>query len=647
MTPDKWAAANRRYPASAGVPGPRDPALTSYMIPFARAVSAGGGKYRRIVMVTSAQSGKTDSLLDIVGERMDTRPAPILYAGPSRDFLTDQFEPRLMALFDQAPSLAAKLARGQRNKKTKKLIAGVPIRLAHAGSATSLKSDMAAIALVDELDGMLANVKGQGDPLALIEARGFTFSDFVAGITSTPSLGTVDTIKDPDTGLSFWKPAKPEDLQSPIWKLWQEGTRHHFAWPCLHCREYFIPRFECLRWEHADAEHKTTPADAKRTAYVACPRCGGVITEEDKAELNARGVFVTPGQSVTPDGVVIGDPPDTSTLSFWVSGLASPFVTFGQRAENYLAAVRAGSSDAIQTALNASFGELYAPGGGEAPAWAEVAEHRGEYAMGELPSGAGILTMTVDVQKTRLIYLIRGWGVRATSWLIDFGVLYGETAEEAVWGDLADLITTPVCGHPLRLVLIDSGFRPGKPDVLPLNRIYDLCRRFPRHVRPTKGMSAPMRVPLIKSAIEVTPRGKTAKVGLELLRLDTDYFKSWVFERVRWPNDEPGAWHLPHDISDDYCRQIVSESRMRLASGRVRWVQRSKENHALDLESMQAAAAHLINAVRIRSHAKPAPPPAPVGDHETGNVAAAPAPRQFIERRPSWIGARPNWMNRS
>jgi phage terminase large subunit GpA-like protein len=111
------------------------------MIPWGRAISAGGGKYRRAVMVCGAQMGKTDELLDVIGERLDTRPAPIMYVGPSRDFNTDQFEPRLMALFDQAPSLAGKLARGQRNKKTKKLISGVPIRLAHAGSSTSLKSD--------------------------------------------------------------------------------------------------------------------------------------------------------------------------------------------------------------------------------------------------------------------------------------------------------------------------------------------------------------------------------------------------------------------------------------------------------------------------------------------------------------------------
>ena len=47
--------------------------------------------------------------------------------------------------------------------KTRKAVAGVSVRLAHAGSSAALKSDPASLALVDEYDEMLANVKGQGD----------------------------------------------------------------------------------------------------------------------------------------------------------------------------------------------------------------------------------------------------------------------------------------------------------------------------------------------------------------------------------------------------------------------------------------------------------------------------------------------------
>ena len=171
-------------------------------------------------------------------------------------------------------TLAGKVARGKRMTKTRKVIAGVPFRLAHAGSSAALKSDPAVLALVDEYDEMLANIKGQGDPLGLVERRGDTYPDFVAVVTSTCRRGMVDTIRDEESGLMFWAPANSEDIESPIWRLWQEGTRHHWAWPCPHCHEYFIPRFECLRFPE-----NTTPFLAAKETFVECPRCGGVILE--------------------------------------------------------------------------------------------------------------------------------------------------------------------------------------------------------------------------------------------------------------------------------------------------------------------------------------------------------------------------------
>ena len=118
---------------------------------------------------------------------------------------------------------------------------------------------------------------------------------------------------------------------------------HCWAWRCKHCLGWFVPRFANLKWESSElGEHLTTPAQARRTAYLVCTACGGAHYDSDKAELNRTGRFVAPGQFVALDGTVIGDAADTSTLSFWVSGLASPFRTFGERAESYLQAVRAG-----------------------------------------------------------------------------------------------------------------------------------------------------------------------------------------------------------------------------------------------------------------------------------------------------------------
>src|SRR4029077_13489692 len=124
MEPDIWAAANRTYPSTAAIPGPRDPMLTPYVVEPERA--AASGLWRRVVLVFGAQTGKSEAMLDVAGQRLDQRPGPILYVGPNKQFLTEQFEPRVMALLDEAPTLMAKVTRGKKMTKTRKLVAGVP-----------------------------------------------------------------------------------------------------------------------------------------------------------------------------------------------------------------------------------------------------------------------------------------------------------------------------------------------------------------------------------------------------------------------------------------------------------------------------------------------------------------------------------------
>jgi phage terminase large subunit GpA-like protein len=607
QTPDEWGAENRVYGPGTGWPGQRNPNLTPYATPFARAFT--DPKYRRVVLVTAAQSAKTETLLDVIGERLDNRPAPILYVGPNKQFITDQFEPRVRELFVQAKSLASKMIGGidgKQQKQALKRVNGTRLRLAHAGSSTALKSDPASMALVDEYDEMLANVKGQGDPLGLVEARGDTYADFVVGVVSTPSVGMIEIERDEDANLEFWKAVDPdaiEDVKSPIWRLWQEGTRHHWCWPCVHCGDYFVPRFAQLEWPK-DA----SPLQARRNAFVRCPHCGGVLEDRHKSEMNARGRHVAPGQKVDREGVVVGDPPDTSTLSFWVSGLASPFVTFGQRAETFLTALLSRESGKIQTATNSQFGELYIDGGGEVPAWEAIFAARLGYKPGTVPEGVRYITAGIDVQKDRLIYVVRGWGHRATSWLLKHGELLGNTGEPEVWSDLDEFLAASMDGHTIKLVFLDSGFRPGKKEGVPVNRIYEFCRRHRRFVFPTKGSSHSMLRPLVKSQIEVTQQGKVSKYGLELVRLDTDHWKSFVHEKLVWPADQPGAWFLHNDVNESYCRQLVSEVRVTTENNKHQWIVRSRENHFLDAEALAAAAGYMLNVQHLRGGGGRSPP---------------------------------------
>lgn len=581
------------------------------MIPFTMAVHRRA--HKRVVMVVSAQSGKTESFMDIMGQRLDVQPVPIIYVGPSKQFLAEQFEPRIEDLMLNT-CLRDRLAPDSKQTKTRKFINGVPLRLAHGGSSTAMKSDPFGLALTDEVDEMVSNLRGQGNPVGLVDARGDTYADFVHAITSTPSEGSTETEIDEESGLEFWAQSDPEDIKSTVWRLFLSGTMNHWAWPCPHCHEYFIPRFSCLAWEKPlssnGRELPSTASLAKRTAHLVCPCCGGIIEEgrdgSTKSWMNERGRYVAPGQTVDVDGTVLGLPPESWTDSYWVSGLASPFVSWGDRAARYVEAVRSGDPGAVQSVRNQGFGELWAPGAGNAPEWEEVHQCAiNTYKMGEVPEEARVLTLACDVQKDRLIYGVRGWGAGGTSWLIEAEEIFGSTEEMEVWDSLADVLMSTYDGLPIRLGLVDSGFRPGKTDIVPEHRVYAFARRFRDRVRATKGSSTQMRKPITSSKIDVRLDGREIKGGLELIRLDTDYVKSWVMQKVRWDRDAPGAWFLPKDVNEDYCRQIVSESRVGNPGGKVQWIRKSKDNHFLDVEAMQAAASIMLNLSKLRD----GPPP--------------------------------------
>jgi len=556
--------------------------------------------------------GKTEGQLDVLGHRFDQSPTPAIFVGPNQQFMLDEIEPRVTKMIEGAATLRKKAAHGKGSRQFRKVIGGVPLRLIWAGSATQLSGSGAGLVLIDELDRMLGNVSGEGNPLGLAKARGHTFRDRKYGVTSSPKLGVVDCYVCPLSGLTFWTVMPPEDIESPIWQLFQTGTMHHWAWPCLQCETFFIPRFANLKWPDG-----ATATSARRDAYVECPHCGGIAVDADKAEMNARGRYVAPGQRVDSDGTVHGAAADSHVVTFWVSGLASPFVSFGERASDYIEAKASGDQSKLQTVMNTGFGELFSPGGGEVPEWHEVAALRRPYRSLTVPDGVKVLTLAVDVQTTCLYYTIRGWGAHGTSWKIEAGQLMGRTTDTDVWDQLALLVTRPIGDLSIRLTFIDSGFRPGKPFSLPVNRIYQFCRRFPRRVYPTKGRASQDK-PIILGKPDVNRKAEVAKYGLDLLWLDTDWCKSWVHERLRWEADAPGAWYLPEDTTDDYCKQIVSEARIKKpGSSQPTWVPRSRNNHFLDCEGLQAAMAHQLRVDLLRGD------PAVVADAPRASKRAA------------------------
>lgn len=522
---------------------------------------------------------KTEAILNLTGKVADVGPyVPVLIAEPTeklaKKIATDRFEKMIAS----APVLARRHAKGHADKTSEKRIGGVRVTFLWAGSATELASNPAGLAFVDEVDRMSDDVGGEGDPVELLRARTRNYPDSKLGIFATPTV----------------------EGASAVERHYLNGTRHKWAWPCLHCGAWFVPRLELLIWPNG-----ATPEVARERAVVVCDQCGGEHHDDKKARLNAAGIMIP--HVVDEQGVehAVETPKRTSIASFWVSGLCSPWVPFGVTAELLVGAYQSGKQTTIQSIVNTWGGEVFSMKG-EAPDWEEVSANRIEYPPQTIVPGLQKITLGADVQKLGIFYVVRGWGFNSESWLLEHGFIAGETEYDGPWITLGNLLQRPVGDRPIDRAMIDSGYRPGEKFRRPDHAVYTFCRRFPGLAFPTKGHDT-QEVPVRFKFIDYTYGGQVIRNGVRLYHLDTDYWKRWIHARVRWPDGEAGGWHLHNATTEDYCKQIVAEEMVTKASGRVVWVMRKgySDNHYLDAEVNAAAGAYDLGVHKL----PPAPEP--------------------------------------
>ena len=586
--PDQWADEHRIIPKGHAEPGRWKSSRVPHMTPIGRSIH--DGVYSTICAVMGSQMGKTETMANIMGHRLDDNPVPMMYVAPTMAFANSTFEPKFRQMVEQSPTLRLKKPPGVQENKAFKFIAGVKVRFAWAGSPTELAGDSACKVFVDERDRM-KDLKREGDPVTLATARHSTYADGQTIVFSTPTVGNTET--EVVKGFEFWKQFDGADtddnLFSPTWKIFEQGTMRHWAVPCPHCNEYFIPRFKQLQWPHGADGHSCTPTEAFTKAQLACFVCGTLINQQCKDGMNSKGRYVAPGQEVNAEGIVSGDLPDRTTDSYWVSGLMSPWVTWGDTARDFLQAARDKDPSKIQSVLNTRCGELYAIAG-DAPSSNQVESLKVPYKLGTVPAGVMKIVMGVDVQANRLVYVIRGFGVGAESWLIEYGEMLGETNKEEVWKQLGEYRTYQEGGIPISRVFIDSGFH--------THEVYDFCRKYRHWAFAIKGKDTIRDQPLTMTRVEVTTTGKST--GLPLYLVHTDHFKTLIYERIALDIDQPGAFHIPEDTPEQYCYELISERRVAKPSGAAIWIQMQKDNHALDAECYAWAAAWGVGALRIR-----------------------------------------------
>ncbi len=546
------------------------------MIPFLDACSS--FKYSTIIFNCGSQMGKTENILNIVGRSLTDGPfVPVLLIFPTEKLSKSMSNDRFKKMIKGTKILDDKLEKGHADKVMEKFFGGIRCGFAYAGSATELSSHPAGLVVIDEIDRM-GDVSGEGDPFILAKARTKNYANSKVIVTSTPTV----------------------EGSSRIWSLWESGTMGRWSWPCHHCKEYFVPEQKLFKWEKG-----ANPVQASKTAYLVCPHCGGDMHTRHRQKANESGRYEycikdkESGELVNIGHVA----PENSTASFWASGLASPWQTFGEIAYIVATAYESKDPGTIQGAVNTYLGECYQLRG-DAPKWDLVKQQIIGYSENKLPNDVQLVTMGVDVQQELLYYVIRAYGYRAESWIIKHGEVHGSTEFDQVWVELADVVRQFYSEMPISRCFIDSGYVPGKKHfVRPDNKIYIFCRLMMGICYPTKGRDMQAK-PIQASKIDVTVSGKTIKGGLTLWMIDTDYFKRQLYSNIRRDPAEKFGWHIHKETSEEYYKQITAEECITDDRGKRTWIKTREDNHFLDCEVLADAAAYSIGVHNL-SEPKP------------------------------------------
>lgn len=569
LTVSEWADANRVLsPKAASEPGRWRTSRTPYLREIMDELST-ISPTQRVVFMKAAQIGGTEAGNNWIGYVIDHAPGPMLAVQPTVELAKRNSRQRIAPLIEDTPSIRARVrdprSRDSGNTILAKEFEGGVLVMTGANSAVGLRSMPARYLFLDEIDAYDGDVEGEGDPIALAEARTRTFNRRKVFMVSTPKV----------------------QGRSRIEREYEASDKRRYFCPCPECGHYQTLEFKQLRW----------PKGEPRKAVYVCEECGSALGEQHKTEMLARGEWraTAPGED--------------KAAGFHLSSLYSPvgWLSWVEIAQKWEAAQS--SPDLLKEFINTTLGETWVERG-DAPDWQRLYDRREEYRIGQVPMGGLFLTAGTDVHPDRLETSIWAWGRGKESWLVEHRVLMGDTARPEVWEQLTGLLGetwTHESGVEMSLMrlAIDSGFSTAE--------VYAWARsQSAGRVMVVKGKDrAPAMVGHV-STVDFTSSGRKIRrgakvwpVGVSIIKLE---FYGWL--RLDRPTDEaaeqgetcpPGYVHLPK-VDAEFCKQMTAEQLVtRSVRGyrRTEWVKTRERNEALDCRVYARAAAHLVGIDRF------------------------------------------------
>lgn len=572
LMPSAWAETYLHVPDGPKAGSLWDASLTPYIREPLDMMATDSG-VNEVAVRKSAQTGFTIMIIAAAGHMIDTEPCRAMIVQPTTGALSDFNKDKLSVSIDTSPVLKRKVKPqtsrdGDASTTTSKRYAGGSLTLAIANSAADLRSKTIKKAYLDEVDEYPDDLDGQGDPLAMIEARQESFlmsGEWLRAYVSTPTVKGASKIDD----------------------LFEAGDQRFWCMPCPGCGEDFRFVFDRKQFRFNDAY----PYEA----HYVTPCCGSIVEAHEKVSLMRKGHWV-------PFASRPGAFP-----SYHFDALSSPFVPWDKIASRFLSAN--GDPLKLKAFHNLTLGLAYEMKG-DAPDHVRLMERRSEtFKRGHIPAQGLILTGAADVQGSGIWYSIRAYGADRQSYVVDADFIAGDTDDPhaGAFLKLEEIRTKrwPDAFGKTRevdLFAVDSGFR--------AHVVYTWVRGKMRTFA-VKGLDGWSRPALGQpSKVDIDFRGERVRGGAMVWGVGTWSLKGAFYADLRkegmaagQPVDPPGYIHFGTWMDEVYFRQITSEYLGTVkVKGRMKrqWVPRAgEENHLLDCEVYNNALADYLGVSRM------------------------------------------------
>lgn len=556
LTVSQWADAKRKLSSEASAePGNWDTNRAPFQREMMDAVNE--DDVSQVVIMSSAQVGKTEILLNCIGYFTDQDPSPILVLQPTEHtaeaFSKDRLAPMIRDCKDLMAKIGDSKSRFSENTILHKKFPGGHITLVGTNSPAGLASRPIRCVFPDEVDRYPVTAGSEGDPLSLAIKRTTTFWNSKVVMTSTPTVKGFSRIE----------------------TAYLASDQRRYYVQCPHCEESQV-----LKWGGPEADFgiKWVDSDPK-TAYYMCEHCQAGIHESDKYQMVFNGEWRAHA-------------PFKGIAGFHINELYSPWKKWSDVVTDFIEAKK--FPDTLKVWVNTSLGETWEEKGERVDDGALISR-REEY-NAPCPFGVLLLTAGVDVQDDRLEVEIKGWGAGEESWGIEYRVLWGDPSESDVWESLTDVLSKDwlhESGLRLRIsaTCIDSGGHKTQ-------EVYDYCKTMKsQRVFATKGVGG-LGKPVISSpSAKRTGKNKRA---VELFTIGVDEAKRLVMGRLQRFEPGPGYFHFPVKYNEEYFKQLTAEKIVtRYIKGfpKQEFVKTRPRNEAFDITVLAYAALKLVNPV--------------------------------------------------